>query len=101
VRSSPAAPNKDAEVSRCLVFIADPGGKSYNGGSHPVPLTHVARGVYTVTLPAAATKADFEYYVQAEHRVATLLDGSHLFSHMKFPPTAPAINQTVVVAGDK
>jgi hypothetical protein len=66
-----------------------------------VPLTHVARGVYSVTLPAEATRADFEYYVEAEHRVATLLDGSPITGRMRFPPTAPAINQTVVVAGEK
>ena len=33
-----------------------------------MPLAHVARGVYTVTLPAEAVKADFEYYVQADGR---------------------------------
>jgi hypothetical protein len=53
-----------------------------------VPLTHVARGVYTVALPAEAVSTDFEYYVRAE------ADGKSLV----FPPTAPALNQTVVVA---
>lgn len=52
-----------------------------------LPLTHVARGVYSVRLPAAAAAADFEYYVQA-----TASDRS-----LVFPVTAPAINQTVVV----
>ena len=52
-----------------------------------VPLAHVARGVYTVTLPAEAVKADFEYYVRAEAGGKSLV----------FPPTAPAMNQTVVV----
>jgi hypothetical protein len=66
-----------------------------------VPLTHIARGVYAVTLPAEATKADFEYYVEAEHRVATRLDGSPISGRTRFPATAPAINQTVVVAGEK
>ena len=51
------------------------------------PLVHVARGVYTVELPAEAVKADFEYFVQAE------VDGKSLV----FPPTAPVMNQTVVV----
>jgi hypothetical protein len=51
-----------------------------------VPLTHVARGVYTVTLPADSTKADFEYYVEAE------VAGQPL----RFPATAPAMNQTIV-----
>ena len=32
------------------------------GNFASMPLTHVARGVYTVTLPAEAVKADFEYY---------------------------------------
>jgi hypothetical protein len=52
-----------------------------------VPLVHVARGVYQVTLPAEATQADLEYYVRA----AT--DRGEL----RFPATAPALNQTVVV----
>jgi hypothetical protein len=51
------------------------------------PLRHVARGVYAVTLPAEAAGADFEYYVQAT------VGGKPLV----FPPTAPALNQTVVV----
>jgi hypothetical protein len=51
-------------------------------------LAHVARGVYTVTLPPEATKADFEYYVQAG------CDGGQT---LRWPPTAPALNQTVVV----
>jgi hypothetical protein len=52
-----------------------------------MPLVHVARGVYAVQLPAETAKADFEYYVQAT------TDGKSLV----FPPTAPAMNQTVVV----
>jgi hypothetical protein len=53
-----------------------------------VPLTHVARGTYAVALPADAVKADFEYYVQAT------VGGKALV----FPPTAPTLNQTVVVS---
>ena len=52
-----------------------------------VPLAHVARGVYRVTLPAQAAAADFEYYVQVT------ADGAKL----SFPPTAPVLNQSVVV----
>lgn len=52
-----------------------------------VPLTHVARGVYTVTLPAAAVKADFEYYIQATAGQQTL----------QFPPAGATMPQTVVV----
>jgi len=66
-----------------------------------VALKHVERGVYTVTLPAEATKADFEYYVEAHYQVATRLDGTHLMGRSTFPPTAPALNQTVVVVEAK
>jgi hypothetical protein len=53
------------------------------------PMTHVARGVYTVRLPAAGPQdTAIEYYV----KVAP--DGG---DNIVFPPTAPAINQTVVV----
>ncbi len=55
------------------------------------PLVHVARGVYRVTLPAEATKADLEYYVQA-----TTDQGE-----LRFPATAPSLNQTVVVVDAK
>ncbi|MEA1996070.1 MAG: hypothetical protein U9N45_00445 [Gemmatimonadota bacterium] len=53
-----------------------------------VPLTHLARGVYTVTLPQKATAEDLEYYVQVK-----TADGAVL----RFPATAPKLNQTVVV----
>ena len=48
---------------------------------------HVARGVYSVTLPPAAGLG-VEYYVQAETP-----DGTTLV----WPPTAPKLNQTLVV----
>ncbi len=54
------------------------------------PLAHLARRVYTATLPAEATRADLEYYVRAETG-----DGRTL----SFPATAPKLCQTVVVAG--
>jgi hypothetical protein len=54
-----------------------------------VPLKFVARGVYSVQLPAGA-KDDFEYYIQVE-----LMDGKPVY----FPATAPRLNQTVVVCG--
>jgi hypothetical protein len=57
-----------------------------------VPLQHVARGVYQVTLPAEASKADFEYYVQA-----TTAGGAKL----SFPAAAPSLNQSVVVVDAK
>ena len=52
-----------------------------------LPLKLVARGVYSVQLPAGA-KDDFEYYIQAEPE-----RGKPVY----FPATAPKINQTVVV----
>jgi hypothetical protein len=52
------------------------------------PLAHVARGVYRVTLPAEAAKADLEYYVQVAAG-----DGREL----RFPAAAPSLCQTVVV----
>jgi hypothetical protein len=52
---------------------------------------HVARSVYSVTVRADQIEDhDIEYYVQARGG-----DGEKLV----FPPTAPAINQTVVVLG--
>jgi len=52
-----------------------------------IPLSHVARGVHTVTLPPA-TERSFEYYLTAVTATGTPLI---------WPPTAPATNQTVVV----
>jgi hypothetical protein len=52
-----------------------------------LPLKLVARGVYTVQLPAGA-KDDFEYYIQADPE-----RGKPVY----FPATAPKLNQTVVV----
>jgi hypothetical protein len=57
------------------------------GGFVSVPLVHVARGVYTVTLPADAVKADFEYYVQASV-------GPRM---IQCPATGAALPQTVIV----
>ena len=53
-----------------------------------IPLKHIARAVYTVTLPPAATQADLEYYVEA----VTAED-----QPLRFPASAPTLNQTVVV----
>ena len=53
-----------------------------------VRLEHVARGVYRVTLPPEAMRADFEYFIE----VGPGGDSP------RFPVTAPALNQTVVVA---
>jgi hypothetical protein len=54
-----------------------------------VPLSHVARAVYSVQLPSDGVKQeDLEYYV----RVLTA-DDKELF----FPATAPSMDQTLVV----
>ncbi|HUU29799.1 MAG TPA: hypothetical protein VM123_18510 [archaeon] len=58
------------------------------GGFAEMPLEHVNRGVYTVTLPSEATREDLEYYIQA-----TTGSGETL----RFPAASPALNQTVVV----
>ena len=52
-----------------------------------IPLRLVARGVYSVQVPASA-KDDFEYYIQAEPE-----RGQPVY----FPATAPRLNQTVVI----
>ena len=49
------------------------------------PLTHVARGVYKVSLDPQ--KDDFEYYVEAKSGKGEVL----------FPVTAPKICQSVIV----
>jgi len=56
------------------------------GPFRKIALQHVARAVYRVTLPPAAD--DFEYYIRA-----AVSGGKPL----TFPPTAPRLNQTVVV----
>jgi hypothetical protein len=59
------------------------------GEYRKVPLNHITRGVYSVTMPATIIKdSDFEYYVRA-----AFPDGSELY----FPASAPQINQTVVL----
>jgi len=52
-----------------------------------LPLRHVARAVHTATLPAAGEET-VEYFIEAE-----TADGRI----RRWPPTAPALNQTVVV----
>lgn len=57
-----------------------------------VPLGHIARGVYRAELSADATAGDFEYYVEAT------ADGG---AALRFPATAPALNQSVIVLTDR
>lgn len=64
------------------------GAKSFS----KLPLKHVARGVYTVTLGAEAIAGnDFEYHITAQTADAEL----------PFPVTAPKMNNTVVVVEEK
>ena len=57
------------------------------------PLTHLARGVYSATLPPMeANVLGLEYYVEVAFGADSSGDGIS-----RFPATAPALNQTVVV----
>lgn len=61
-------------------------------GSGPwqkAPLRHVARSVYDVETSAEATKADLEYFISIETDRGAL----------RWPPTAPRLNQSVVIVG--
>jgi hypothetical protein len=53
-----------------------------------VPLRHVFRKAYKAEIPAAQLPADFEYYIELEPGNGEAL---------RFPVTAPEINQTVVI----
>ncbi|MGO8675066.1 MAG: malectin domain-containing carbohydrate-binding protein [Limisphaerales bacterium] len=57
------------------------------GAFAQVPLQHLERGVYSVTLPAVGD--DFEYFLQAEPEPGQ-------GEPARFPATAPKLNQTVV-----
>ncbi len=54
-----------------------------------LPMGHAARGNYAAALPAESRAGDFEYYV------AVTMSEEH---NLVWPPTAPALCQTVVVA---
>jgi hypothetical protein len=57
-----------------------------DGGSYSsIPLTHVARGVYEVTIPAQPD--DYEYYIDVQTPIGNVV----------YPASATAINQTVIV----
>jgi hypothetical protein len=57
-----------------------------------IPLNHIARGVYSVRIPADQIENDLEYYIKVSTN-----DGQE----STFPATAPDINQTVVVMKEK
>lgn len=61
------------------------------GEYEKVPLNHIARGVYSVTLPAERIgKHDFEYHIKIRW-----CGGEEVY----FPASAPQNNQTVLVTG--
>jgi hypothetical protein len=59
-----------------------------NGTYNRIPLKHIARRVYSVTIPANQIKDDFEYYIRASSTVG---------QQTTFPASAPIINQTIIV----
>ena len=62
------------------------------GNYKKIPLTHIARSVYSARIPADRIETDLEYYIEVnttDGQVST------------FPATAPDINQTVVIIKEK
>ena len=58
------------------------------GTYNRMPLKHIARGVYSVMIPANQIKEDIEYYVRARATDS---------QQITFPASAPHINQTIIV----
>jgi hypothetical protein len=76
--------SKDAPLPTGQLFWREMG----KGKFAKLPLQHVARGVCEVQLPSAPKKAEaIEYYIRATSGTNMLI----------YPPTAPALNQTVIV----
>jgi hypothetical protein len=73
----------DRHATKSIVVRMRPLGK---GEWKTIPATHLARAVWSATLPAAAD--DFEYHVVAE---------SGTGAKLTWPATAPELNQTVVI----
>jgi len=73
-----------AEAEEASLYWKPLTGKSFRREQ----LTHIARGVYTVTLSPELVADDFEYYVQVSTGTNKTL---------VFPATAPLRNQTVVI----
>jgi hypothetical protein len=69
-------------TSSVRILMRPLGGKEWR----TVPATHVARAVWKASLPPA--EADFEYFLEAQ-----TADGKNL----RWPASAPEMNQTVVV----
>lgn len=62
------------------------------GNYEKIPLTHIARSVYSARIPAGSIETDIEYYVEVN-----TIDGQK----GTFPATTPNINQTVVIIKEK
>ena len=62
------------------------------GNYNKIPLTHIARSVYSARIPAGSIETDLEYYIEVN-----TIDGQE----GTFPATAPDINQTVVIMKEK
>ena len=78
-----AATPKDA-----LLYFRSIGKGNYD----KIPLTHIARSVYSARIPAGSIETDLEYYIEVnttDGQVST------------FPATAPDINQTVVIIKER
>ncbi|MEI6603695.1 MAG: hypothetical protein WCP35_00190 [Verrucomicrobiota bacterium] len=73
----------DAKCDRVTLYCRPLGKGAFN----PVPAVHRSRQAYRATLPGQ-TQGTLEYYLEAE------LDGGR---KLRWPSTAPALNQTVVV----
>ncbi len=56
---------------------------------------HLERSTYTFELPAAEITGDFEYYIEAEYQLPA--EGGDGTAWLRFPATAPAVNQAVVI----
>ena len=62
------------------------------GNFKKITLTHLARAVYSVRIPASQIETDLEYCIDANS-----VDGQRA----TFPASAPDINQTVVIMKEK
>ena len=71
--------------------LAEFRGHYLQGDFEGADLKHVARGVYRAQVTPPAHALDFEYYVRV-----VPADGGPVH----FPPSAPKLNQTVVVLPD-
>ena len=60
------------------------------GTFRQVPLAHQGAGIYSASIPAWAARGtgSFEYYLEVNDTTG---------QPVRYPPTAPALNQTVVV----